>query len=98
MSREGVALTFQIAEYYCVSESVARDNVRRHRDEFEFDGLRLLRGKASKDACETISHGSISGAEKTSNLTIWTPRAALRLGMLLFRPAPALAPPLDAML
>ena len=74
----GIATNEQIAEFYEVSTDVLKDNVRRHRDEFESDGLKALRGKALKDAGEIISLPS-----RTSQATAWTPRAALRLGMLL---------------
>lgn len=75
---ENIATTEQLAEYYEVSEDVIRDNIRRHKDEFELDGLKVLRGKELSHARETISLAS-----KTSQAVLWTPRAALRLGMLL---------------
>jgi hypothetical protein len=75
---ENICTTAQIAEFYEVSEDVVRDNTRRHRDEFESDGLKVVRGKALKDVREIISLAS-----DTSQVTIWNPRAALRLGMLL---------------
>ncbi|MBE7386263.1 MAG: hypothetical protein F6J95_033345 [Leptolyngbya sp. SIO1E4] len=74
----GIATNEQVAEFYEVSTDVLKDNIRRHRNEFESDGLKALRGKALKDASEIISLAS-----KTSQATIWTPRAALRLGMVL---------------
>lgn len=74
----GIATNEQVAEFYEVSTDVLKDNIRRHRSEFESDGLKALRGKALRDASEIISLAS-----KTSQATIWTPRAALRLGMLL---------------
>lgn len=74
----GTATTEQIAEFYEVSNDVVRDNLRRHRDEFDSDGLKLLKGKALKDVREIISL-----TPDTPQATIWTPRAALRLGMLL---------------
>jgi|GEM_PF-2126568 len=75
---EGIATSEQMADFYEVTTDVVRDNVRRHRDEFELDGLKVLRGKSLKDAREIISLPS-----DTSQATVWTPRAALRLGMLL---------------
>lgn len=74
----GLATTEQMAEFYEVSPEVVRDNVRRHRDEFEADGLEVLKGKALKDVRETLSL-----TPDTPQATVWTPRASLRLGMLL---------------
>lgn len=74
----GLATSEQTAEYYEVTTDVVRDNIRRHREEFESDGLKVLRGKALKDAREIISLPS-----DTSQATVWTPRAAMRLGYLL---------------
>jgi hypothetical protein len=74
----GIASNEQVATFYEVSTDVLKDNIRRHRAEFESDGLKALRGKALRDASEIISLAS-----KTSQATIWTPRAALRLGMVL---------------
>jgi hypothetical protein len=76
---EGIASTAQIAEFYQVSEDVVWQAAKRHRDEFDSDGLKVLRGKDLKDAPEMMSGGST----KTSQATAWSPRAALRLGMLL---------------
>jgi hypothetical protein len=45
---------------------------------FELDGLKILRGRSLKDAREIVSLPS-----DTSQAATWTPRAALRLGMLL---------------
>lgn len=73
-----IASTEQVAEFYEVTEEVVRDNVRRHKSEFESDGLRVLKGKALKDASEIISL-----ANKTTQVTIWNARATFRLGFLL---------------
>lgn len=74
----GAASTKQMAEFYEVSEDVVRDNIRRYRDEFELDGLKVVKDVELKDVSEMISLTS-----KTPQATIWTPRAALRLGMVL---------------
>jgi hypothetical protein len=74
----GTATTGQIAEFYEVSQDVVQKALQRHRDEFIDDGLKTLRGKQLKDAADTLSIPS-----KTSQFTIWNPRSALRLGMLL---------------
>jgi hypothetical protein len=74
----GLATTEQVAEFYEVSPESARQLVRTHRDEFEADGLKTLKGKALNEVRDLLSLTS-----KSVNATIWTPRAALRLGMLL---------------
>lgn len=74
----GAATTQQIAKFYEVSNDVVQKVLQRHRDELIEDGLKTLRGKQLKDAADTLSIPS-----KTSQVTIWNPRSALRLGMLL---------------
>ena len=75
---ENIATTAQIAEFYEVSEDIARKTVSRHRDEFESDGLKVLRGKALNEVRDLMSL-----SPNSPNETIWNPRCALRLGMLL---------------
>jgi len=75
---EGIATSEQVADFYEVTTDVVRDNVRRHRDEFEVDGLKTIKGKALTEVREIISL-----TPQAVNVTLWTPRAALRLGMLL---------------
>jgi hypothetical protein len=75
---EGIATSEQIADFYNITTDVVRDNIRRHRDEFESDGLKVVKGKALAEVREIISLTS-----QVVNVTLWTPRAALRLGMLL---------------
>lgn len=75
---ENIATTAQIAEFYEVSEDIARKTVSRHRDEFESDGLKVLRGKALNEVRDIMSL-----SPNSPNETIWNPRCALRLGMLL---------------
>jgi hypothetical protein len=74
----GVATNAQLADYYEISEDVVRDNVRRNKEEFDQDGVKVLKGSDLKLVSECISLTS-----HTKRLTVWTPRAALRLGMLL---------------
>ena len=73
--------TGQMAAFYEVSTDAIESALRRHRDEFESDKLTTLKGKQLKD----FKDASVTKAEasKTSQLIIWTPRAALRLGMVL---------------
>ena len=73
-----IATTEQMAEFYEVPNSTVRQVLKRHRDEFESDGVKVLRGKALKDVSFKLSL-----TPKTPNLTAWTPRAGVRLGLLL---------------
>lgn len=82
----GTATTEQLAEFYQVPEVNIRQLVKPYQQEFEADGLKVMRGKELKDASNPFLL-----ATKTTQLTIWTPRAALRLGMLLRNSAVAKA-------
>ncbi|MGH2412671.1 MAG: hypothetical protein ACRDEA_03035, partial [Microcystaceae cyanobacterium] len=75
----GIITTEQLAEFFEIeTPATLRQVLNRHQEEFEADGVRTLRGKALKDVRDILSLTSTQ-----ANLTIWTPRAALRLGMLL---------------
>jgi hypothetical protein len=74
----GVATTELMAEFYEVDYEVVKKVSQRHRDEFEADGLRTIRGRNLKDVGDKLSLSS-----KAASLTLWTPRSALRLGMVL---------------
>ena len=74
----GTCTTEQVADFYEVPADNARQLLKTYRDEFESDGVKTLRGKTLRDVRDLLSLTSAP-----SNLTIWTPRAALRLGMLL---------------
>lgn len=75
----GVATNKQLAEYFEISEDVVRDNLRRNKEELDLDGVKTLKGKALRHVCESISQSH----SRIPSLTVWTPRATLRLGMLL---------------
>jgi hypothetical protein len=68
-----------MAEYYEVPSATLRQLLKRHRDELESDGVTVLRGKDLNEVSDILSLTS----NQQPHLTIWTPRAALRLGMLL---------------
>lgn len=74
----GTATTEQLAEFYEVPVGTIRPLLKPHKDEFELDGVKTLRSKALKDARCVIQLPS-----ETSQALVWTPRAALRLGVLL---------------
>ncbi len=77
----GTATTEQMREFYEVKIDAVEAALRRCRSEFQSDGVKALKGNQLKD----FKHVSASEAEtsKAPCLTIWTPRAALRLGMTL---------------
>ena len=82
----GTTTTSALSEYYEVSVETIQKVIQRHREELKSDGLKSIRGKALKDVMDKLSI-----SRKTPQLTIWTPRAALRLGMLLRDSAVAIA-------
>jgi hypothetical protein len=77
----GAATTQEMAEYYEVPVDAVESVLRRNRDELESDGVNTLKGSDLK----AFRYHSVKLTEssKTARVTIWTPRAALRLGMLL---------------
>lgn len=77
----GSSTNEQMAEFYEVSADAIESALRRHRDEFELDGLKTIKGRQLK-AFKDVS-ALATAASKTSQLVIWTPRTALRLGMIL---------------
>lgn len=74
----GLATTAQMAEFYEVDVEVVQKAIQRTRSELKADGLDTLRGNALKDVMDILSI-----SPNCPNLTVWTPRAALRLGMVL---------------
>lgn len=75
---EGTTTTELLADFYEVPEANIRQLLKTHRAEFESDGLQTLRGKDLRQVRDLLSLTSM-----TVNVTTWTPRAAMRLGMLL---------------
>lgn len=74
----GIATTSQLAEYYEVPVDTVQTIIKRHRQELAQDGLEVVKSEALKEM--SVLNISQDGA---TSLTVWTPRAALRLGMLL---------------
>lgn len=74
----GITTTEQMGEFYEVEVEAVQKVVQRNRDELISDGLQILRGKKLKEVMDKLSITS-----QTVNLTVWTPRSGLRLGMLL---------------
>ena len=67
-----------MADFFEVETATIRKVLARHKDELSSDGVKTLRGKAFKDVRDILSLSS-----RQSSITIWTPRAVLRVGMLL---------------
>lgn len=68
----------QLADFYDVSVDAIDKNYQRHKDEFEIDGVQVLRGEDLSNARNVLSLPS-----KSSQETIFTPAAALRMGFIL---------------
>ena len=79
----GVTTTEEIAHYYEVESSVVRHASKQHRDELLNDGWREVKGQENLKSLRSIGSEVFSLPEATTRIAIWTPRAALRLGMIL---------------
>lgn len=79
----GVTTTEEIARYYEVGSSVVRHASKQHRDELLNDGWREVRGQENLKSLRSIGSEVFSLPEATTRIAIWTPRASLRLGMIL---------------
>ena len=77
----GCATTEQVVEFYETKTDAVESALRRYRSEFESDGLKTLKGRQLKSFKDVSALGAESS--KAPSLIIWTPRAALRLGMVL---------------
>jgi len=78
----GVSTTEQMKGFYEVSVDTVRSAFKRHKGEFVSDGVRELTGKELK-SLRDIGHGIVQLPESTTRALIWTPRSALRLGLVL---------------
>lgn len=74
----GWMTTEQVAEFYEVSDKTVRASFGRHREEFLSDGAVILSGKELRDASYILQLAS-----RASQVTIYTPAAVLRMGMIL---------------
>ena len=68
----------QLADFYEVSVSTIDSNYQRNKEEFESDGVKVLRGGSLKDVRRIMRLTSKSPQE-----TIYTPAGALRMGFIL---------------
>jgi hypothetical protein len=81
----GIATTEQVAEFYEVPIKTIESALNSHRSEFDSDGLKVLKGedlKLLKLNPEFVTL-NFKVTNKARNLTIWNPRATLRIGYLL---------------
>jgi hypothetical protein len=74
----GIATTEQVADFYGVPIETVKSAVKYHKTEFDADGLKSVTGKELKSLKLNFN---LCG--NVRNLTIWNPRATLRLGYLL---------------
>jgi hypothetical protein len=74
----GIATTEQVAEFYAVPIETVKSAVKYHRAEFDADGLKVLKGKELN-----LVRLNFNLTSNTKALTVWNPRATLRLGYLL---------------
>jgi hypothetical protein len=75
---ETIATTKQVAAFFLIEEKLVRLTLGRHLEEFHSDGVRKLEGQELQKARLILRL-----APSTSVATVWTPRAILRIGMLL---------------
>ncbi len=78
-----VTTTEEIASYYEVKSSVVRHASKKYREEFLSDGWCEVKGSENLKALRRIGSEVFSLPSATTRVAVWTPRAALRLGMLL---------------
>lgn len=75
---ETLASTKDVANFYSVEEKLIRLILGRHLGEFHSDGVRKIEGQELRKVRLVLRL-----APSASAATVWTPRAILRIGMLL---------------
>ena len=68
----------QLADFYEVPVATVDSNYKRNKDEFDSDGVEVLRGECLREA-----RGIMPLASSTSQETVYTPAGALRMGFIL---------------
>ncbi|MFN6539344.1 MAG: hypothetical protein RM021_023740 [Nostoc sp. EkiNYC01] len=68
----------QVAEFYEVSEDAVDANLKRHRDEFDLDGVKLVRSEELEFVRDIMSL-----TNKTRSANLFPPRAVMRMGFIL---------------
>lgn len=75
------ATTKQVADFYEVGESVVKELVRYHSEEFISDGYKAVTGEELKEV--KAQTGNLSTLKFHARLALFPRRAILRVGMLL---------------
>jgi hypothetical protein len=75
---EGRATRKQVANFYGVPEETIDTNLRRHREEFLSDGVKVFTGEELREVRFIMNLSPSSPKE-----TIYTPRGVLRMGFIL---------------
>jgi hypothetical protein len=75
---ETLASTKDVCSFYSIDRDTLQKILDRHRLELHSDGVRKLEGQELRQARDIFALPS-----STSTATVWTPRAILRVGMLL---------------
>ena len=81
----------QVVDYYGVNGSTVRQNIKRHRDEFEEDGLEVIKDEVLAKFKSYLKNNDdiernrwiYDKIKRSPSLTVFTKQALLRLGMLL---------------
>lgn len=68
----------QLADFYEVPIATVDSNYKRNKDEFDSDGVEVLRGERLREA-----RGIMPLASSTAQETVYTPAGALRMGFIL---------------
>ena len=84
LTNDMIVTVQQAANYYECSMDTVKTLIKRNRDEFEEDGMVVLKGQELKKFKEEIGSGSNEPSlSYASSLTILTKRSLLRIGMLM---------------
>lgn len=76
----------QIASYYDTSNKTISTIISRNREEFELDGMVVLKGEELKDFKDVVNRYSNENqliGLRTANLTLLTKRSLLRVGLIM---------------
>lgn len=84
LTKDMILTIDQVANYYEVTVDAVRAIVKRNREEFETDGMVILRGEELKKFKEEICLGQdVPNIIKSPQLTLLTKRSLVRAGMIL---------------
>lgn len=84
LTEDMVVTVQQTANYYECSMDTVKTLIKRNRDEFEDDGMTVLKGQELKKFKEELGVGSNEpNLSYASSLTLLTKRSLLRIGMLM---------------